>query len=314
MARTKSKSKVSVLKTVFEGLKIYLNNLDIFVKYLSFPILGTFFGAFLLFSINYCYVTNIEKLQMANPVFENMAVIMTLLLILTIPGFLIMIKAFVDYVIAFGAINSMCVNEKRIVDVYYHKETIKRRFLPYCVLIVVLSLIITILSFPILLPLLLIAVIFLSLTVQIFTLEEDSTPFSAMKKSTELVKSDFWTVFWILIIIFLISYIAIPYLITWAVSKTALLSIMTNPVEKYLALLPVNDINSIIGMSGINYKFDIILIAEYIVQSTIATIVIMYMLPFRCACCVNLYKNLSEFHYPVFEKNEEKSTRKKGDK
>ena len=295
MAKVKSKSELSVLGVVFKGLKTYLNNLDIFVKYLSFPVLGTFLGAFLLFAINYCYVTNLTKLEALNPIFNNTAVIFTLLLVLTVPGFLIMIKAFVDYIIAFGAINSMCVlSEKRIVNLNDHISVIKQRFAPYCVLLVVLSIIFGVLSFPLLIPVLLIVTVFLALTVQVFTLEENSSPFEAIMRSAGLVKSRFWLILWVLVFIFLISYIICPYLITWAIAKTPVITILANPVEKYISLLPVVDINNTLAELQVPYKFDTVLIAESIVNICLSTIVIMYMLPFRCACCVELYKGLSK--------------------
>ena len=305
MPRTKSKRKISVLNIVFEGLKTYLYNLDIFVKYLSFPILGTFLGMFFLFLINYIFVTHLEQIEKTNPVFENAAVILTLLLIIVIPAFLIMIKALIDYIVAYGALNSMCVlGTKRIEDVYNHKETVKRRFAPYCVLILVLSVIFGILSIPVLLPLLIAALIFLSLSIQIFSLEENMSPYESMKKSVELVKSNFWVVFWVLVFITLISYVAIPYLITWAVAKTPLFQWFANPIEKYISLLPVADINSVIAQSGLNYKFDVIIIAENIVNCVISTIIIMYMLPFRCACCVEMYKRFNENYYSEIKQEE----------
>lgn len=312
MPRTKSKKKVSVIKTVFDGLKTYLYNLDIFVKYLSFPILGTIFGMFFLFLINYIFVTHIEQIEKINPIFENTAVLLTLLLIVVIPAFLIMIKALIDYIVAYGTINSMCVlGTKRIEDVYNHKETVKRRFAPYCILILVLSVIFGVLSFPLLWPLLIVASIFLSLAIQVFSLEENITPYEAIRKSINLVKSDFWVVFWVLVLIALISYVAVPYLITWAVAKTPLFQWIAYPVEKYISLLPLSDINSVLSQSGINYTFDVILIAESIVNCVISTIVIMYMLPFRCACCVEMYKRLNENHYSEIQQEENLKNREK---
>ena len=317
MPRTKSKKNISVLKTVFDGLKTYLYNLDIFSKYLSFPILGIFFGIFFLFTINYFFVTNLEQIEKINPIFENAAVILTLLLIIVIPAFLIMIKALIDYIIAYGALNSMCVlGTKRIEDVYNHKETVKRRFAPYCILILVLSLIFGILSFPLFWPLLLIASIFLSLAIQVFSLEENLTPYESIRKSIELVRSNFWIVLWVLVLIVLISYIAVPYLISWAVAKTPLFQWFAYPVEKYIALLPVADINSALVQNGINYKFDVIIIAENVVNCVISMIVIMYMLPFRCACCVEMYKGLNqnyscEFEYEENSKQKEKTKKYK---
>lgn len=295
MTKVKVNSSLSVLNVVFNGLKIYLYNLDIFTKYLSFPVLGTFIGTFLIFAVTYCYVNNYEKIQVSNPIFENPLIIFTFLLILVTPGFLIMIKAFIDYIVAFGAINSMCVlGEKRIADVFDHNEIIKRRFAPYCVLIFVLSIIFGTLSFPLLLPILIVALIFLSLAVQIFTLEENASPFEAIAKSVKLVKSRFWLVFFVLIFIFIISYIICPYLITWAISKTPILTVLTNPVEKFVLLLPITEMNAILAELQISYQIDTILIAESIVNSCLITIIIMYMLPFRCACCVELYKGLSD--------------------
>ena len=318
MARTKS-SSLSVLGVVFKGLRTYLYNLDIFLKYLTFPVLGTFIGAFLLFAINYLYVTNLVKLQAINPVFQNMAVVFTLLLLLTIPGFLIMLKAFVDYIVAFGAINSMCVlGEKRITDVNDHIVPIKKRFAPYCMLVFIISIIFGVFSFPLLIPVLIVAMVFLALAVQVFVLEENSSPFDALTRSCELAKSRFWLVFWVLVLIFLISYVICPYLITWAISKTPVLTILANPVEKYISLLPVSDINIILESYQLPYKFDTILFAESIVNMCLTTIVMMYMLPFRCACCVELYKGLSNNNPEQYtnkdkeDKEKKKTKNKKG--
>ena len=206
-----------------------------------------------------------------------------------------------------------------------HISVIKQRFAPYCVLLIVLSIIFGFLSFPLLFLFLIIAAVFLALAVQVFTLEENVSPFEALVRSCQLVKSRFWLVFWVLVFIVLISYFICPYLITWAVNKTPLTSFLANPVEKYISLLPVADINSALAEFNVPYKFDTILIAESIVNSCIMTIVIMYMLPFRCACCVELYKGLSKNDpYLYTNKDEEdekpkkkyrvKRTDKRGDK
>ena len=307
----KKNSQISVLGAVFGGLKTYLNNLDIFMKYLAFPVLGTVLGIFILFGINYFFVTHLDQIENSNPIFSSPAVLFAVLILITVPAFVVIMKALFDYIVAFGALNSMCVNSDRITDVYFHKETVKRRLAPYCVLIIVLGLIFSVLSFPLLLPLLIIALIFLSLAVQVYVLEEDSTPYEAIRKSIELVKSNFWLVFWVLIVITFISYVAVPYLICWAVGKTAILQFLANPVEKYISLLPINEINSLLAASGVNYSFDVILISENIVLSAIATMVMMFMLPFRCACCVEVYKGLIGGYIERNNADEQKSEKPK---
>lgn len=307
MARTKAKTENSVIKIVFNGLKTYFYNLDIFLKYLSFPVLGTILGAFILFLINYFYVINLEKLGEINPIFSNTLVILSLLIILTIPGFMIMIKAFVDYIIAYGALNSMCVlGTKRIEDVYSHKETIKRRFAPFCILILLLSLIYLVsqLAFP----LFIIITIFLSLAIQVFSLEENSTPTEAIKRSFLIVKNNFWKTFWVLVLITIISYIIFPYLITWAIEQTPIFNILALPAEKYISLMPIKEINDTLNEMQINYSFDTVLIAQNIVSMTIMSAVTMYMLPFRCACMVNLYKACgNDFKEETEEENSPKT-------
>ena len=195
--------------------------------------------------------------------------------------------------------------EKRIVDIYTHKETIKRRFVKYCILLFALSVIFSVVPFPIIiLPL-----VYLALAIQVFTFEEDSSPYTAIRRSIDLAKGHFWLVFWVLTFIFIISYIAIPYLITWAIGKTPVIHFLTYPVESFLALLPINEFNEILAMYKIPYTIDSIILAESIIYCTIATIVMMYMLPFRCACCVHLYKNLSNNQINT-EKENTKNTKK----
>ena len=63
--------------------------------------------------------------------------------------------------------------------------------------------------------------------------------------------------------------------------------------------------NVILEELQISYKFDPVLIAESIADSFLITIFVMYMLPFRCACCVELYKGLSN-NNPEQYINEEK--------
>ena len=306
MGRKKLKSSASVLGIVFGGLNTYFYNLDTFLKYLAFPVLGTFLGIFLLFGVNYFFITNLEKIQSASPILENPAVFLILLLILTIPGFAVFLKAFYDYLIAFGALNSMCVigPNHRIEDVSTHKKIIKQRLLPYCVLLIVLSVIFG--TIILIIP----ALIFLSLAVQVFTLEEDSSPFEAICKSAIIVKENFWKVLWVLIFITIISYWFFPAMLSWAVAKTPVFVLLTSPVEKYLTLLPIEEINSVLAATQISYKLDIVIMAEDIVNTAISAIVIMFMLPFRCACCVDLYKNFGNNlpqEQPTDEQNEKKT-------
>ena len=99
MARFKIKN--SIWKVLFEGLKIYISNIDKFVLYMLFPVFGQIIGLVLTFALTIGLAGKIgEKAHSTTSA-------LIFIILLAIPGLLIFMKAFWDYMVAYVALNSI---------------------------------------------------------------------------------------------------------------------------------------------------------------------------------------------------------------
>ena len=95
----------SVIKIFFEGLKIYALNIHKFLLYMAFPVLGQAIGLFLIFGMTYWFTQNYQDLALKYPALKEMSTMLIASIALVIPGLLIFVKAFWDYLVAYGALN-----------------------------------------------------------------------------------------------------------------------------------------------------------------------------------------------------------------
>ena len=102
-----AKEDKSVWKIFFEGLKIFCFNFHKFFLYMAFPVLGQILGLVLIFGLTYWYTESLPDLIQKYPTFNNFSTILIVMLLITVPGLLIWAKAFWDYLVAYGALNSM---------------------------------------------------------------------------------------------------------------------------------------------------------------------------------------------------------------
>ena len=97
----------SVWLVFFEGIKIYVLNIHKFLLYMAFPVLGQIVGLFLIFGLTFWFTQNMQDIAVKYQSLNNMSTMITLIVVSVIPGLLILIKAFWDYLVAFVALNSM---------------------------------------------------------------------------------------------------------------------------------------------------------------------------------------------------------------
>ena len=298
--KDKNNTFVSVMKIFFEGVKLYFLNFEKFFKYLAFPILGQMIGIILIFSASYIFTLHVSTLTTKSPVFDNIPVVFLILALLTLPGFFIFCKSFWDYLIAMASLNSMAstlIEGGKLDDLEIHSELIKRRAGSYIFFMLLISLIYLLLSFPILWGLLAIAFVYLALSFQVFALEEEKSAIGAIKQSINLVKFNFWKTALLLIILGIFTYWLVPGLVSWGFNTGNLTGFFSYPVEQYIKLLPLNDINLILEQWHINYVLKSHVISQSIVLGFVSVAVTGFSLPLRSICCTILYKDIINRNY-----------------
>ena len=113
-----------------ESIGLYFSNFNKFLQYMSFPVLGQIAGLLLVFLITFIYTKNLPALILKFPVLDNFNTLILISILLTLPGLIIFVKAFWEYLVAYGAVNSMLDNmlkSGKVYDFNAHTELIKRR-------------------------------------------------------------------------------------------------------------------------------------------------------------------------------------------
>ena len=296
----KDSTFVNVVKIFFNGTKLYFLNFEKFFKYMAFPVFGQIIGISMIFFASYIFTLHVSDLTTKSPVFDNIPLVFLMLLVLTLPGFFIFCKAFWDYLIAMAALNSMAsslLEGDKLDDTGIHSELIKRRTASYILFLLMISIIYMLLSFPLLWALLAIVFVYLSLSFQVFALEEDKSALEAIKTSINLIKFNFWRCALLLFILGIVTYWLVPGLISWGFETGNLEGFFSYPVDKYVQLLPLNDFNKILAHANVPYTIKSYTIAQHIVLSVVALCVSAFALPLRSLCCTQLYKELVKKNY-----------------
>ena len=264
----KSQSNIGLVFTVIsESLKLYFLNLDKFLKYMTFPIFGQIIGIILIFICSYFFSTNFEVIKFRYPVFQNVHFAFLILILITIPGFLIFTKAFYDYLIAIGAIchASLHLKDNKIEDIKFYNENITAHITLYLLLILITSII-----------------IFASSALFIVALNEDSNILEHIAKSINTVKGRFFITFLLLFFMFVICYLLLPDMIHWGFIWLNWDTIFVNFIEIYIIKLPLVQINDLLNsLNSINIHIDSLMLSKYIFKAFVTFIVTGYTLPIR---------------------------------
>lgn len=307
----------NIMKIFFGGMKIYFMNFNKFIKYMAFPIFGQMIGITIIFTAAYFFTLKVGTLTSISPIFDNILFVFLLLLLIALPGFFIFCKAFWDYLIAYISLNTMASNlieGGNLDDVSIHVDMARKKSLSYIFLLIILGIIFLIGSFPLFWVILAIVYVYLSLTFQVFALEEDSSPIDAISMSVNFVKYNFGKTFGLLSILVLVTYILLPMAISWCFEAGNLAGFLTYPAEQFIKLLPITDINNYLTGYHIPLKVESYVISKVVVLSCVSTAVIGFTLPLRSICCTMLYKQIYSQNYAgkiAIEQTEEMTSKRR---
>ena len=292
--KSMSKKRNTPLGIFTESIGLYFSNFDKFIKYMSFPVLGQIAGLGLVFLLTYFYAKNMPNIIEKVAILNDVKILFLILFLLVLPGLAIFMKAFWEYLVAYGAVNSMVENmlkSGKVYDFDAHTELVKRRtmtFVGLWFLFGIFSLISIIPFFWV--PCAVFAIYFV-LVFQVFTYEPELSPVGCVRKSLLLVKGNFLKTFVLFALMGVLTYSLVPQIINLFCEYTRLTLLFKNLFIPFINELPIADLNVVLSKMYIQ-PLKVEDIALFTVSTFIAQIVIQYTLPLRSILWGLWYKKL----------------------
>lgn len=311
-----TKVKKGVWQVLGESVKLYFLNFDKFFIYLSFPVLGQILGLLWVMFISEFYLLNLTKMVHLNSFFNNFSIIFIILLLIILPGFFIFVKALIDYLVAYGAINSMTENalkSGRVYDFTAHTELVNRRSISFFTLWLLFG-IFSILAF---LPFFWIVggilFVYFILIFQVFTFESDKSPIGCFKKSFNIIKGNFAKTVLVMAVIGGITYFVVPELVKYLMNLGHITDFISIPFIGCVKQLPLNSINQLLAHVPNAVQFTPQSVAKFFTSTIISYILICYTLPLRSICWTLWYLALNKPEKSLDNEILKRATRKKKD-
>lgn len=305
MARLKLQD--SVWSIFGETLKIYLAEFFKFTGYMAFPVLGQLFGIIWVFASTFVLTDNFEYLAAKFPVMNEYTSFMLVALLLALPGLMLFVASFWQYLIAYGSLNSMTegvLTTGRVYDFAAHKEVITRKTPKYIALWLVYSIFAALASFPLLWVLGGIFFIYFILIFQAFTFEDEMPVTGYFRKSFDLIRGNFAKTIALVLLLVVLTFYLLPMglnVIMGALNLREFFTGLIIPVVSNLQLDAVNQMFIMFGMPPVTPE----LLAQSILEQAVFFIAVGFTLPLRSICWTLWYKCLDE-------KKEKKSSKKSG--
>ncbi len=292
-----------------ESIGLYFSNFDKFVQYMSFPVLGQIAGLGLVLLITFFYTQNLPNLIEKYPALNNFNALILLSIIITLPGLAIFIKAFWDYLVAYGAINSMLDNmlkSGRVYDFDAHTELVKRRSVPFVGLWFLFGIFSILAICPLFWVVCGILAVYFVLVFQIFTFEPELSPAGCVKRSLNLIKGHFASTFMLMTFVGLLTYLFIPQIVIKLFDIGNINNFFANLIMPIVSQLP--DLNlQMYGLPEIPKDS----IALFTIQTFVAQILIQYTLPLRSILWSMWYRELAKADFKPKETTSKKRKTKR---
>lgn len=305
--------KQKPLVIFIESVGLYFSNFDKFIQYMTFPVLGQIGGLLLVLLITYFYTQNLPPLIDKFSSLNNFSVLILISVLITLPGLAIFCKSFWEYLVAYGAVNSMYENMQksgRVYDFSAHTELIKRRAFDFIGLWFLFGIFSTVAFCPIFWVVCGILAVYFVLVFQVFTFEPELSPIGCVKRSLELVKGHFASTFMLMALAGALTYIFIPQLFIKIFEITNINDFIAKGILPIISQIPIPDLSQYNLKSPTEYD-----IAIFTIKTFTAQILIQYTLPLRSILWSLWYKELGgrkniEINYTEKKSNSKKSKKR----
>lgn len=292
-----SKIKDSVWSIFAQGVQLYFTNFGSFFKYMAFPVFGQILGMIFVLLASFFYAQNLPKWIVQGGLFDNFSMIFLVLFIITLPGLLIFAKAFWDYLVAYGAVNSMVENmlkSGKVYDFPAHTGVITRRTASFVGLWMLFGLFTIVGMFPLFWVIAGILFVYFVLIFQVFTFEPQKSPVDCFVKSAIIIRGNFARTLGLMTLLGLLTYWILPDLIKFFFAFVNIVSFLAIPLDVWANQLPIGEINKMLLQTPMAYQITSLFIAKSIVTMSLGYIVICFTLPLRSICWALWYKNLNK--------------------
>lgn len=291
----------SVWLIFFEGIKIFALNIHKFMLYMAFPVLGQILGIFLIFGLTFWFTQNMQDIAAKYDALNNMSSMITLIVVSVIPGVLILIKAFWDYLVAFVALNSMTegyLNTGRVYDFKAHNSVATQKSFSFITIWFLISVMTILGILPVFWIFAGLFFVYFILVFQVFTFENGLSPVGYFKRSMFLIKGKFGRTFLLMAILTIFTYVIL-------VSGLGVLFDAfnwTNPLAKmfeaWAYTLPIDPLEQ--------YGVTPSVIGTELVKQLIFFLAIGFSLPIRSICWTLWYNELASEDEPVVKKTKKR--------
>lgn len=293
MARIKN----GVFAIFWEAVKLYFTNFGRFFRYMAFPVFGQISGIIIALLSSYYYTLNVPNLIAQGGIFNNFSIIFLILILITLPGLFIFMKAFWDYLVAYGAINSMAdnlVKSGKVYDFAAHNEVITRRTSAFIGLWLLFALFTIAGIFPLFLLAAGILFVYFVLIFQVFTFEPDKSPVGCFKKSFNIIKGNFRKTCGLMLLLLIFTYWVLPETVKFLFDAAKIIALFAIPLDGWASQFPIDEINKLLMRSPTAYQITSLLIARFAVSAFLGYAVIGLTLPLRSICWALWYKMLNK--------------------
>ncbi len=298
--------KQGVLNIFFKSVTIYFQNFTSFFKYMAFPVFGQIAGIVWILAISFCYINYLPELMGKSSIMSSFSVILAVFLLITLPGLFVTLKAFWDYLVAYGAINSMLdglIKSGRLYDFPAHNEVVTRKSAKFIAIWLLISIMSIIAIIPIFWIFGIIFFIYFILVFQIFIFEPEESVFGCFKRSLEIIKGNWGKTFLLAILIGIFTNWFLPFVVNKTLDLLSIIKFLAIPVDGITTLLPIKEINDSLSIQN---RLTSLEISTAIVSGFSTFIITGLTLPMRSICWGLWYKN------NVVKSSNKKSKKTKG--
>lgn len=290
------KVKNSALSVLWEGLKIYCTYFPKFALYMLFPVLGQIAGLLWVFGMTYWFTGNLDYLMREIPALNSFTTILACLMLIALPGLILWMKAFWDFLVAYGALNSMteaAMSTGKIYDFPAHNAVVTRRTFTFIAIWLLFSIFSLVAVIPFFWILGFIFFVYFVLIFQVFTFEENVSPTGCFKRSLMLIKGNFAKTLAMMTVLFAVTYYFLEIGVSVIFDAVKLTPFLLRLLEGWASTIPVDAINTLLAAANAS-QITPLDIANSAIQQIIFFVVVGFTLPLRSIVWTLWYKSLSD--------------------